>query len=440
MKRRPHALTLAQGDQIVVAEGPTHGLVTLIGSFGLGAAEDRRADGGTCSAWAMTQRGTALRSRSAWVQAMERCLAQFDVQTTLSRVRWQLRVPRARLEAALDLVEEAFFRAADDPASWRELQEDTDEWVRQTLETPEGALERQWRRSLWPRSRWGRPVEGFARYRQLRSARASAELEEIRRRSFAAPWVFGLAAEDAGALVPELEARFARWRAERPLTLSARSAAPPVAMKGRRSQHVEVPWSSQHALWVIHAMPPASDPAWPTYQLLAAAFGRGFLSPLLSEIRGRLALSYHVGAVLIEGAQGSLWSWELEPEGDRVLEAYDALRAVWDAWLNAGWDAARWELVRRALIGGTLVEREPTDARLRHALRLVDAGRPLDAYGDDVAAWQSIDGEVVLNAARNLGLSSDHLVLSAGREGPGARAWEDRDVQVARPLGVRALR
>ncbi len=427
------ARPLGDGDELIVSAGPAFELVTVRVVFTAGATLDDGHPGATLAGWELLDRGTHRRGRPGFHAAIEHLGARFGLATYRSSAVVEINVLSQFLEPALDLVAEALLEPADDQDELASLLDEIDDGATADLEDPAGVAARLIERVLWARGPWGVPVDGTRRSRKQIDVRLA---RDRRRAVLAHPAFVGLAADDPDAHIPTVTRFWERVRATSPITALGNWVRPPVRWGSALA--VDFPASEQGALLVVADAPRPDSDAWPAAVLHAAAFGGGFASPLVSQLRSRDGLAYDVRWSLTPSRWGGLHHFRIHPAGDRLAYALAAAERCWNEAAHARLGDAELDGFKAYVLGGHLAALETVSQRLSVAIRARLMGHSVSRLWELPARIAEVEANALAAATAGHGWSTGRRSLAAAHPG-GADAPQWSEHAPDWRVGPRAL-
>lgn len=401
-------------DELVVADGPTFGLVDVRVVFPIGASGDGERAGLAGLSWELCERGTERHDRSEFHAALEKLGAELSLRSHRQSSEVSLRVLREDLGPALELVGDALLNARDDAEELDELREETSEGIAVSLESPDGAVSRCVPGTVWTALPWSVPMDGTERTRALIDVEAC---REQRRRVVRAPAIFGVAAEEPDTVVSEVRAFRERIRAAVGVEPVPDEIAPERRWGVARAVDFDAP---QGALTVLSPGPDPRAPEWAAVALHAAAFGDGFTSPLVGALRARDGLSYDVGWSVHAEIGRSVHVFRCHPSAENVARAFAVAEEVWREAAFGVIDERSLARAKATYIGARLVALETAERRMASACILRRLGLPVERLWQLPARVAELGAAEVAAAADRYAWGTQKRTLVAALPGGAA--------------------
>lgn len=346
------------------------------------------------------QRGTQTRSRRELGDAFGALGIEPAVMAMGGGVVFSMQCLDACRERALALTAEMLYHPRFDEEELKHVLQEFDEDDRSSMDDPMEMASRAQRLARWSGTTLSAPANGTQRTRKQLTP---AYLRELHASILTRPAIIAIASEDGAAWLSAAEALLSndrperRWAYRPPIRSDLQATPRDIVVNAPSLEHVVVmqfsPGPSTENLAELAAA-----------RLHHEALTDGMSAPLMSELRGQLALSYSVSSSLVDRAD--MWDqlYEVEPEPKRVQESLDAARTLWNKP-----DLLHEEDVQRARAQLATSERlQSIDAGRALSAALRDEilrGRPLTWRASFAEALLSVSFEEVLAAGQSYGLS-----------------------------------
>lgn len=379
--------------ELVTVEGAAFGVVTIIFLSRHGAIDDEIA-GASYAALELGLRGAGDCTREELGRRLAAIGARMDVISLDWASGYSLQVLREQLGDALEILRAVLFAPHDDETELEHFTAEAEEDAELELEEPGEVVARAGRRALWTKEEWQRPVTGTRVSREQWSRRS---LAAARSDVLEAPRIIGVASDDPHGDLERVMESLGSTSASR----QRRTRVVPAARQSRLAW-VRNDDAAQAYLTCTAPGPSADGPLWAASLVHAQWFGSSFVSPLVRRLRAELGLSYTVRWGLRRWLRTSRWAFTIEPENERIAEAWLAARDTWQSAATTI-DEEGLEMARTVMISEFLESYQSTRSRLYGAMTMLSTGRdlwPLWTHPTSIRA-------VTLEDARSVGSRID---------------------------------
>lgn len=408
-------------DRLVLSGGPSFGIVSIRIHFDHGTASEPESVSGLLDvALTMLDRGTRRLPRLALSRAFERLGASLGVRAFRTSWYVDLTVLEEYLDQALDLLLEYLTESSFDAAELDDVLTEAEEEADTALEDPGGILARMNGPVLWSGTAWEHHPDGRVETRR----RITAEMLAPRMvEALAAKAVAGIAAEDPSRHAKAVAGWMARLRERVPVARSEKVRRPPIrtgAVSAARTRG-----GAQAALMLSAPAPSSQDDLWDAVVLHNAAFGSGFMTPLVQRVRGKEGLSYGIGSSLIPDSQESLFAVQCSPQGSKAAYTASVCLDAWNRFVETPMTDTYLDQVKSYYLGTLLMRAETVRQRMGQAVQYVASNRPVSELWEHPRRLSELDAASVSAVAPKYGFGTgSYIVVCALPKGISDPGWK----------------
>ncbi len=186
--------------------------------------------------------------------------------------------------------------------------------------------------------------------------------------------------------------------------------AAPVVAPGRRTILVDKPERVQSQIILGHAAPPPAHPDFAALQVAAAAFGGGFTSRLMTEVRVKRGWSYGASFHTGRARAGHLVRLRVSPSAEQTPDTLALVLGMWEEAVQSGFTDAEIEVARSYLEGAWAFELDTPIARLDRRLEALAWGLPPGAVAGHAAALRAVTPAQANEAIRRHWRPADAII------------------------------
>ena len=411
---------LTGSDRLVLSGGPSFGIVSIRIHFDHGSASEPPEQSGLLDvALTMLDRGTRRLPRLELSRAFERLGASLGVRTFRTSWYVDLTVLEEHLERSLDLLLEYLTEPAFDAEELADVLGEAEEEADTALEDPSGILSRMNSPALWAGTSWAHHPDGRV---ETRRTFRTAMLEPRLREALAAKAVVGIAAEEPGLHTAAVAGLLSRLRERVPCVEQRREQRPPIRtglVTAARTRG-----GAQAALMLCANAPSLHDPRWDAAVLHNAAFGSGFMTPLVQRVRGKEGLSNGSGSSLLPDSQTSLFAVQCSPQGGKAAYTASVCLDAWKEFVAAPLTDSYLEQVKSYYLGTLLMRAETVRQRMGQAVQYAASNRPVSELWEHPRRLSELDAAAVGSVAGAYGFGTgEFLVVCALPKGISDPGW-----------------
>ena len=408
-------------DRMVLSGGPSFGIVSIRIHFDHGtASEPDEVSGLLDVALTMLDRGTHRMPRLVLSRAFERLGASLGVRAFRTSWYVDLTVLEEYLDQALDLLLEYLTDSAFDADELSDVLTEAEEEAETALEDPGGILARMNGPVLWSGTAWEHHPDGRVETRR----RIKAEMLGPRMlEALGAKAVAGIAAEDPGHHAKAVAGWMAKLRTLVPVNKSEKVRRPPIrtgAVSAARTRG-----GAQAALMLSAPAPSSLDESWDAVVLHNAAFGSGFMTPLVQRVRGKEGLSYGIGSTLVPDRDESLFAVQCSPQGSKAAYTASVCLDAWDRFVETPMTDTYLEQVKSYYLGTLLMRAETVRQRMGQAVQYVASNRQVSELWEHPRRLSELDAATVSAVASRYGFGTgSYIVVCALPKGISDPGWK----------------
>jgi zinc protease len=194
---------------------------------------------------------------------------------------------------------------------------------------------------------------------------------------------------------------------------SARPAGdlvPPSVLPGRRTILVDKPERTQSQILIGHAAPPPTHPDFHALQVAGAAFGGGFTSRLMTEVRVKRGWSYSASFRTAKTRVGHTHRLWVFPSAEQTADTLALVLGMWEDAVAKGFSSDEVEIARSYLEGAFAFEIDTPNARLDRRIESIGWGLPDDFLATHVDNLRAVTPEQVNDALRRHWRPADAVI------------------------------
>ncbi len=388
------------GLDLITYRTNVHGVVVVLGSLPAG---DAMAGTGNIAVPTLTgmmlDRGTKTLDKFALAAELEDVGAQISFAVGTQTLEIRAKCLKRDLPLVLSLLAAELRSPALSPDEFAKAKQQFIGAQQQSLQSPPARAEEAFARAVFPE---GHPNHPHSVEEYLSAAR-SATLDEVK--AFHAKY-FGpkhLTLVLAGD-VPESEARreiardFSGWTGGEDYLRPATRAAPGEA------REISVPLADKPSASMILGQATGLSYRAPDSLPLRVGtviFGQGFTGRLMSTVRDREGLTYHIGAaVTLDSIADGVWSISGTFAPSLLDKGVASTRRVLDTWWQDGITDAELDARKKGIVGGYLVSLSTTGGLAGAILTAVQRGYGLDWLDGYPKAIEAVTRDQVNGAIR----------------------------------------
>jgi zinc protease len=311
-------LSLSNGLGVQLVQMHEVPVVELVLVVRAGAAADPSGRDGLAAMTAdMLDEGAGGKDALALADAVDYLGAELDTDAGWDSSTVRLRVPVARLEAALPLMADVALRPDFPPAELERLRKEALTDLLQARDVPGRIAARALAQAVFGTGhRYGRPQAGDAE--QIASFTV-AELRSFHAARYVpAASTLVVVGDATKAVLPSLEAAFGSWKGAGG---APAAVPPPPPLKGRTVWLVDKPGSAQSPIRIGAVGPSWSDPSYASEEVMNTLLGGSFTSRLNDNLREQHGYAYGAGSRFQRYRTGGLFYAASDVQTDKTAPA-----------------------------------------------------------------------------------------------------------------------
>jgi zinc protease len=336
----------------------------------------------------MLDRGTISEDQFAIARKLEAVGASIRFGTAPQVLNIQARVLKKELPLVVGLIAEQLRTPAFKAEEFEKARQHFEGWIDQSTMGTEYRAAESYARAAYPSGHLNRMYS----VDEYRTALKSVTLEEVKayHRAHYGPahMILVLVGDvDTAALRTEIERAFAGWTGSG----EAMPSAAPATLSGAHTDVVRL--AGKTSVSVLLGAPTGlqyRDPDALALRVGTAILGSGFTGRLMTQVRDREGLTFHIGAGLADDTFSD-GSWQVEASfAPQLLEkGIAATRREVEAWWAGGVTAQELAMRKQGLIGNYHVSLATTGGMAGALLQAVERGHEiswLDEYPEAINA------------------------------------------------------